>query len=565
MDELRRNFAGFLLEEKLITNEQLEEAYKIQAQKAGSLSQILLDLGFFKEKDLLEVFSSYLSIPIIRVVNFKIPKEIIEIIPSHTARKYLVLPVGRIGDILTVAINDPLNFMALEDLMKITGCEINFLLSSKEELKQAIDQNYRENIHATIEEIVKGSKIESLDIIKDQAEVKDEDLVQALDDAPIVKLTYFILKKAVEDKASDIFIEPLSDKGRVRFRVDGSLREIKTFPRNIHSLIVSRFKVMANLNITEHRLPQDGRFSIAILGRDVDFRISIVPSSLGEKITLRVLDKNAAILNLDFLGFEDDLVKKLKEDALKSYGMILVCGPTGSGKTTTLYSVLNYIFTPEKNIITVEDPVEYRMAGINQVNVNDEVNLNFASALRSILRQDPDVIMVGEIRDFETVDIAVKSALTGHLVLSTLHTTTAPGSVTRLVNMGVESFLLTSSVIGVLAQRLVRRLCPECKEVEPLNEQLRVRYKINPKAVIYKSKGCKFCDHRGYKGRIVICEYLQITPDISNLINNGENEHVIKQAARKLGMITLRQDGIMKLERGIISLEEVLANTAFDE
>jgi len=319
------------------------------------------------------------------------------------------------------------------------------------------------------------------------------------------------------------------------------------------------------LNIAEHRLPQEGRFRARFFNKLVDFRVSVLPSSLGEKVAIRVLDKEAAHLDLDLLGFEEDVLKGLKEDSLKPHGLILACGPTGSGKTTTLYSVIKHIYNPEKNIVTVEDPIEYQLKGINQVSINPGIGLSFASTLRSILRQDPDIVMIGEIRDSETADMGIRSALTGHLVLSTLHTTTSSGSITRLINMGIEPFLISSTLLGVLTQRLVRVLCPKCKEKLEVSGPLSEKYSIDKKAVIYKPKGCNYCQNTGYKGRTLICEYLRISPKINNLINSSVAESIIKREARVLGMKTLREDGLIKLQKGLISLEEVLRTTAPDE
>jgi len=322
---------------------------------------------------------------------------------------------------------------------------------------------------------------------------------------------------------------------------------------------------MCNLNIAEHRLPQEGRFRNVISDRNIDFRVSVLPSSMGEKCALRILDKGTALLDLDLLGFEQDVLKQVKEDTLKPHGLFLVCGPTGSGKTTTLYSAISHIYSPEKNIITVEDPIEYQLKGINQVSINPQINLTFASCLRSILRQDPDIIMIGEIRDFDTADIAIKAALTGHLVLSTLHTTTSAGSVTRLLNMGIEPFLLSSTLIGVITQRLVRTLCPKCKEEFAMPESVREKYSIDKNAKLYKAKGCNACQNIGYKGRTVLCEYLPVVLKIRALVSNSSSEHVIKREARLLGMRTLREDGLVKVTKGITTLEEVLKVTGPDE
>jgi type IV pilus assembly protein PilB len=566
MDEVRRDFTKLLVEKGLITKEQLDEAHTLHADKGGSLSELLIQLGFVDERDLMIFLSTYLSIPPIKILNLKVPQEILKLIPKETAKKYMILPIGKIGNTLTVAVADPMNVLIFEDLERLTGLEINPVISSRSELQEAINNHYKESVTSAIEEIIKDSKKASIEIIKEEKEeVHDEEILRSIEDAPIIKLTNYLLKKAVEEKASDVLIEPMASNSRVRFRVDGLLHEAEVFPRKMHNFVISRVKVIANLDITEHRLSQDGRFRMNMMGKEVDFRVSILPSTLGEKVALRILDKSSCLLDVDVLGFEGDVNEKLKKDGFSSYGMILVCGPTGCGKTTTLYSILHHIYSPEKNIITVEDPIEYQLKGINQVNVNYDVNLTFSSALRSILRQDPDVIMVGEIRDFDTVDIGIKAALTGHLVLSTLHTTTASGSVTRLLNMGVEPFLLSSTLIGVLAQRLVRRLCPKCKEEDPLNDEIRKKFKISKKAVVYKAKGCRHCLNLGYKGRVALCEYLQLDSEIRRLINQAVSEHIIQQQARSKGMRTLRADGMVKVEQGLTSIEEVLRATSADE
>lgn len=567
MSKLKKDLITLLVEKGLITKEQLEHTYYIHAQKGGSLSELLVGLGYVDESDLMIFLSTYLSIPPIRVLHLKLSQEVLKLMPHALARKYTALPVGKIGNTLTVAVADPLNVLVFEDLERATGCEVSPVIAPRSDLQQAIEMYYKESVTSTIEEIIKDSNVASLEIIKEERkdEPREEDIMRSIDEAPVIKLTNYILKKAVEDKASDVFIESLTGSSRVRYRIDGVLHVVHTFPRNMFTFVISRIKVIANLDITEHRLPQDGRFHMNVGDKDVDFRVSVLPSTLGEKVVLRILDKSAVQLNLDFLGYEEDVSSKIKEDAASSYGMILVCGPTGSGKTTSLYSILRHIYSPTKNIITVEDPIEYQLGGINQVNVNYDVNLTFASALRSILRQDPDIIMVGEIRDFDTVDIGIKAALTGHLVFSTLHTTTAVGAVTRLINMGVEPFLLSSTLIGVLAQRLVRRLCPKCKEVSPLDESTKEQYKIAKGATVYKAKGCPFCHLHGYKGRVAITEYLHMNQALRALINKGASEHIIKQEARKQGMKTLWENGTQKIEKGITSLEEIMRISLTDE
>ncbi|OQX81327.1 MAG: hypothetical protein B6D56_02610 [Candidatus Omnitrophica bacterium 4484_70.1] len=563
MDKPRKDFVALLVEKGLITEDQLEEVRRLHKDRGGSLSQLLIELGYVSEKDLTIFISTYLSIPPVKLLNLKISKEVLDMIPKDVARKYLVIPLSKIGNTLSLAMADPLNILILEDLERLTGCQINPVISFRSEILEALNIYYPETVTTAIEEIIKKEEVKNLEVIKEEKEeIKDEEIKRSLEDTPVVKLTNYILKRAVEMRASDIFIEPLRNSMRVRFRIDGLLHRIDEFPKKMHNLVISRIKVMGNLDITEHRLPQEGRFIIRILDRKVDFRISILPSTLGEKAALRVLDKSNLLLDINLLGFSEKVTDHLKKDSLSSYGMILVCGPTGCGKSTTLYSILKYIYSPEKNIITVEDPIEYQLEGVNQVNVNYEVGLTFASALRSILRQDPDVIMVGEIRDFDTVDIAIKAALTGHLVLSTLHTTTSTGALVRLINMGVEPFLLSSTLIGVLAQRLVRRLCLECREKVQMEEEIREKYKIKKEAAVYKPRGCRACLFQGYKGRVAIGEYLHLDTKIKELINRSAPEPVIREEAKSGGLTTLREDGIKKIEAGLTSLEEVIKVTS---
>jgi len=562
----RKKFTDYLIEQKALSREELGKILDVHKKRDGSLVELFIKLGYLKEAQLVDILSGYLSIPPIRVLNLNIPKEVLGMVPERMARDYQVLPIGKIGNTLTLAMGDPLNVLIIDDIKKITKCEINPIIAPLSEIREAISNYYVQAPTESIEEIIEGQGAETLKYIQEgKKEVTQEEIIRSIEEAPILKFTNHFLKMAVEEKASDILIEPLESMSRIRLRVDGILREAETFSKKIHPFIISRIKVMCNLNIAEHRLPQEGRFQGKILDKNVDFRVSILPSSMGEKAAVRVLDKTTALLNLDLLGFEEDILKKIKEDSLKAHGMLLACGPTGAGKTTTLYSIINHIYSPEKNIVTVEDPIEYQLKGINQVSIKPAIGLTFAGTLRSILRQDPDIIMVGEIRDGDTADMAIKSALTGHLVLSTLHTTTSAGSITRLINMGVEPFLLSSTLVGILTQRLVRKLCPKCKEKMEMSSSVRDKYLISKDAGIYKAKGCNFCQKRGYKGRISLCEYLQVLPGMKKLISGSATESDIKKEARALGMSTLREDGIIKLEKGVTTLEEVLKVTSADE
>ncbi len=562
----RTKFTDYLIDKKLLSKDDLDKVLTTHRKRGGSLCDLLVKLGYLKEAQLVDVLASYLSMPPLKVANINIPQEVLALVPEKTARDYQVLPIGKMGSVLTLAMGDPSNVLVIDDLKKLTKCEINPVIALLSEIKEAIVNAYVKAPTESIEDIIKDQSMEDLTIIKEvKQEANQEEIVRSLEEAPIIKFTNYILKKSVEDKTSDILIEPSEGTSRIRLRVDGVLIELESFPKKMHDLVVSRIKVMCNLNISEHRLPQEGRFRGKILGRNVDFRVSVLPSSLGEKVAIRVLDKTTALLDLNLLGFAEGDLKKLREDSLKPHGMVLACGPTGSGKTTTLYSIINHIYTPEKNIVTVEDPIEYQLRGINQVSINPPIGLTFALCLRSILRQDPDIIMIGEMRDAETADMAIKSALTGHLVLSTLHTTTSAGSITRLINMGVEPFLLSSTLIGVLTQRLVRKLCPKCNEETQLPDKIKDQYGINKKAKVFKARGCRDCHNSGYKGRIALGEYLQVTPKIRDLISVCAAESTIRRESRILGLRTLREDGIKNLEQGLTTLEEVLKVTNADE
>jgi len=571
MVSLKERLTEILINNKLITQEQLNTALEIQKKKGGRLSQIIVELKFIKETDLISALSEGLGLPLIDLKRFKIDPEIAKIIPAEVARHYQIIPVSKVMDTITLAMADPLNIFAIDYVKALTGYKINPIISRSEDILQAIDLAYPDMTKDIIEDLVKEISTTSIELVKEEKEVLPsvQELSQVIQEAPVIRITDKILQEAVQKRASDILIEPIENKLRLRLRIDGVLQEESVLPKSMHPSIVSRIKVMSNLDIAEHRLPQDGRFKLKLLGKEVDFRISILPSTLGEKVAIRILDKTVGILDIEKLGFSKENVEKLKKVSKLPHGMILVCGPTGCGKTTTLYSILKFIDSPQKNIVTVEDPVEYQLEGINQVTVNPDIGLTFAQSLRSILRQDPNIIMIGEIRDYETVDIAIKSALTGHLVISTLHTTTAAGAIVRLLNMGVEPYLINASLLCVVAQRLVRKICPECKEKvtvkKEILDQLNLKFLGERKIEFFRGKGCSKCLNTGYSGRIGIAEILLLSSQIRDLILKRAQEHLIKQQARKEGMKTLREEGLEQAIEGLTTIEEVLRVTAADE
>jgi type IV pilus assembly protein PilB len=571
MVSLKDRLTEILIKNKLITQEQLNKSLEEQKRKGGTLSEVIVGLKFIKENDLISVLSEGLNFPLIDLKRFKLDPEIVKLIPRDIAKRYGIIAISKIGDIITLAMADPLNIFAIDHVEALTGYKINPIISPNQEIFQAIESSYPDNSQEMIGDLVKEMATSSIEVIKDDSDLTggEQDMGRISEDAPVVKITDWILEDGVNRKSSDILIEPFEKKLRVRFRIDGVLQEAQNPPKKLHASIVSRIKVMSVLDIAEHRLPQDGRFKAKVGGKEVDFRVSILPSSFGEKVAIRILDKSQAMLDIDKLGFSEDVVASLKKIGRLPHGMMIVCGPTGSGKTTTLYSLLKHVDSPDKNIITVEDPVEYQLEGINQVTVKSDVGLTFGTALRAILRQDPNIIMIGEIRDFETVDIAIKSALTGHLVLSTIHTTTACGSIVRLINMGVEPFLIDSAVVCILAQRLVRKVCSNCKEeyhVSPdILDTLRIRLDKSVKPKFYRGKGCSRCFNLGYSGRVSIAELLVLTPKIRELILDRAQEHVIKVQARKEGMKSLREDGVRAALMGLTTLEEVVRITAPDD
>ncbi|MBI2870263.1 MAG: Flp pilus assembly complex ATPase component TadA [Candidatus Omnitrophica bacterium] len=568
---LRQRVLDILAKRKLLTDKQLEQALRAQKEKGGQLGRILVDLKFVDETTLIGVLSEELNIPPINLSHLTVDPGVIAMIPKHVAKHYGLIPISKIGNTLTVAMSDPLNVLAMDDLKVMTGCDIQPVIGSEGTIQEAYQRYYEaegSQVIAELMEDVQKGKLEVLSGESSFANTSAMDVLQVADEGVVVKLTHMILAEGIRLKSSDILIEPFERSVNVRYRVDGILREGQNPPRHIHPALIGRIKILSRLDIAEHRLPQDGRFRIKLRDREIDFRVSIIPSYFGEKACLRIMDRSASAYSIEELGFEQEPLEALKQAAQRPHGMILVCGPTGAGKSSTLYSVLKMIDSVDKNLVTVEDPVEQQFDGINQVAVREEIGLTFARVLRSILRQDPDVIMIGEIRDSETVDIAIKAALTGHLVLSTLHTNDATATVVRLANMGVEPYMISSSLVLVLAQRLIRRLCQGCRKpfepdprlVESLNlEPLLAASGKRPK--FYQPQGCGECGNTGYRGRVGLGEAFVVTPEVRALIMRGVPESDLRLYARRAGMGTLRENGLAKVMRGITSLEEIMRLT----
>lgn len=558
MQTLRENIIEILLHSKNISSEQLEEALKIQKERQIPLRSILIEQGIISEEELLSLLSEKLYIPTLHLTRYKFNPEIIKLVPERMARLYKVIPLSRMGNTLTVAVSDPLNIFALDDLKILTGLNIDTVLSPEEEITKVIDTQYRLG-YKDIGEIV-GEKT-AFELPKTD-EIELSSAVAESEKPPIVKLVDLMLTQALKKRASDIHIEPEEDCLRIRYRIDGALHDISRIPKGNQNAVLARIKIISNLDITENRLPQDGRFKIRFEAREVDFRVSGLPTAFGQKFVLRLLDKSNLSIGLDKLGFSQAPLEIFKQSIEKSFGMILVTGPTGSGKSTTLYSVLNQLNTAQRNIITVEDPVEYQIDGITQIQVNTEIGLDFASGLRSLLRQSPDIIMIGEIRDPETADIAIKASLTGQLVFSTLHTNDAISSITRLIDMGVEPFLVASSLVMLSAQRLCRKICSKCKKPVEIREDFLKTIGFGEKTTFYKPEGCKYCNNTGFYGRIAILEAVMLDDNIREMIITRESIDEIKEYAQKsCGMKTLRDDAYLKVREGLTSLDEALRIT----
>ena len=567
MHSLKENIIDILLKSKHITKEQLDRALDLQKEKGIPLRKVLVDKGIISEDTLLSLFSEQLYMPALRLAKYKFDPEIINLVPERMAKLYNIIPLSRIGNTLTISISDPLNIFTLDDLKNFTGCNIDIVLSPEDEIAQAIENQYRKeakDMQNILEESIleqDASPNKNLELLKTD-EIELSNALQESEKAPIVQLVDIILAQALKRRASDIHIEPEVDCLRIRYRVDGSLHDVLRVPKINQNAILARLKIISNLDITENRIPQDGRFKVKTEGWEVDFRVSSLPTTFGQKFVLRALDKKNLSIGLEKLGFSEQPTAVFKAAAAKPFGMMLVTGPTGSGKSTTLYSVLNQLNTVERSIVTIEDPVEYQVEGITQMQVKPDIGLDFASGLRSILRQSPDVIMIGEIRDSETADIAIKAALTGQLVLSTLHTNDAISSITRLIDMGVEPFLVASSVIMLCAQRLARKICLKCRKPIDIPKDFLEKIGFSGKARFYAAEGCKYCANTGFYGRIAVLETVLIDDNMREMIIRRKSTDEIKEyAAKSLGMKTLRDDAYLKVREELTTLDEAIRIT----
>jgi type IV pilus assembly protein PilB len=570
-----------LLKEKRITPEQLQVALDDQRQHGSKLGHNLIKLGYVKDEEITALLSKQYGVPSIALAQFDIDPAVIKLVPVETAQKYQLVPLSRAGATLTIAMTDPTNVFAMDDIKFMTGYNVEPVVASETAVIDAIVRYYgRPMATATGSSALDAASkaIEDMPILADAAdvqvleeleEISAELLAKQGEEAPVVKLVNVVLMSAIQKGASDIHIEPYEKELRVRYRIDGLLYNIMQPPMKFRDAIISRIKIMSKLDIAEKRLPQDGRIKIRFQDngtpKDIDFRVSCLPTLFGEKIVMRLLDKDKLMLDMTKLGFESESLARYEAAIQRPWGMVLVTGPTGSGKTNTLYSSISRINTPETNIMTAEDPVEFNLMGVNQVQVRENIGLNFAAALRSFLRQDPNVILVGEIRDFETAEIAVKAALTGHLVLSTLHTNDAPSTVNRLMNMGIEPFLVASSLNLVCAQRLVRRICKNCVEPHPTPaaalKQAGFEVDESETVVPNKGKGCDACNNTGYKGRVGLYEVMEVTEEVRELILVGASSLELRRKAVEEGMLTLRRSGLRKVKDGVTTVEEIVRET----
>jgi type IV pilus assembly protein PilB len=585
-----------LLKEKKITPDQLQQALAAQKANGGKLGYNLVKLGFVKDEEITALLSKQYGVPSINLAQFQIDPAVVKLVPPETAQKYQIIPLSRSGASLTIAMTDPTNVFAMDDIKFMTGYNVEPVVASETAITEAVQKYYPlkaaggkgaagkpgaagagstagmsalDMASKGLEELQSLEAGDDVEVLQEMQEISPEALAKEGEAAPVVRLVNVVLMSAIQKGASDIHIEPYEKELRIRYRIDGILYNIMNPPMKFRDAISSRVKIMAKLDIAEKRLPQDGRIKIRFTDngqqKEIDFRVSVLPTLFGEKIVMRLLDKDKLMLDMTRLGFEEESLTKFEAAILRPWGMVLVTGPTGSGKTNTLYSSISKVNTPETNIMTAEDPVEFNLVGVNQVQIRENIGLNFAAALRSFLRQDPNIILVGEIRDFETAEIAVKAALTGHLVLSTLHTNDAPSTVNRLMNMGIEPFLVASSVHLICAQRLVRRVCEQCKEANPTSPPALIQAGFTPEEAEtvspMKGTGCDRCNNTGYKGRVGLYEVLEVTEELRELILVGASGLELRRKAIDEGMITLRRSGLRKVMGGMTSIEEVVRET----
>jgi len=559
-----------LVKNNLLNRDQLSKALEEQKLSGNQLrlGSILISQKLLTEEELTSFLSKQYGVPSVNLADYEIEPAVIKIIPPEVVQKYQLLPVNRAGATLIIAVSDPSNLFAIEDIKFMTGYNIEMVVASERDIKTSIDKYYDQS--ASLADVMSDMDVEDFEIVDDDEQIDVGSLERATEDAPVVKMVNAILQDAIRKKASDIHVEPYEKLFRVRYRIDGILYEVMKPPLKLKNAITSRIKIMAELDIAERRLPQDGRIKIKLGGgKDMDFRVSCLPTLFGEKIVMRLLDKGNLQTDLTKLGYEPDALAHFMREIHKPFGMVLVTGPTGSGKTVSLYSAIAELNKVSENISTAEDPVEFNFAGINQVQMHEDIGLNFSAALRSFLRQDPDIIMIGEIRDFETAEIAIKAALTGHMVLSTLHTNDAPATINRLLNMGIEPFLVASAVNLITAQRLARRVCSECKQPEEIPVQALIDAGVSPDEassyVCMRGSGCPACNNTGYKGRVGFYQVMPMREEIKELILNGANTAEIKRESMRIGIKTMRQSGLTKLKEGVTSFEEVLRITVSDD
>jgi len=555
-----------------ITPEQLQQGLAHQKEKGGRLGSALVKLGILSEKELVDFLSKHFNVPSIDLQRVEVDEAVIKLIPADVSRKYLILPVAKVGAKITLAMIDPTNVFAMDDVKFMTGYNVDPVVASETAIRIAIDKYYGSTHSLELKKVMEDLTEpagDALTVLDDEQELDLEALERESEEAPVVRLVNIVLTDAIKKGASDIHIEPYEKEYRVRYRIDGVLYEMMKPPLRLREAITSRIKILAKLDIAEKRLPQDGRIKIKTKVqdkmKDLDYRVSVLPTIHGEKVVLRLLDKDNLMLDMTRLGFETESLRRFEQAILKPFGMVLVTGPTGSGKTNTLYSALSRINTPEVNIITAEDPVEFNLPGINQVQMKEQIGLNFAAALRSFLRQDPNIILVGEVRDFETAEVAIKAAMTGHLVLSTLHTNDAPSSINRLMNMGIEPFLVATSVHMVAAQRLVRRICSGCREPVDVPPAALTALGFSDREVrtlkLFRGRGCERCNNTGYKGRVALYEVMDIDDEVRELILSGASAVELRTKAIENGMITLRGSGLQKIRDGVTTIDEVVRET----